>query len=67
LAFVVFYAALKRGLDGISLPSEEAIKSILTSTDYYYYINPKVMRIYEKNSEVFEAIALDILKQEVSE
>jgi len=64
LAFVVFYAALKRGLDGISLPSDQAIHNILTSTDYYYYIDPKVMRIYEKNSEVFETIAKDILRKE---
>lgn len=66
LVFVVFYAALKRGLDGIVLPTDEAIHNILTSTDFFYYIDPRVMRIYKKNSEVYEAIAADILKKEVS-
>ena len=61
LAFVVFYAALKRGIDGIVSLDGQAIRNILTSTDYFYYIDPRVMRIYDRNSEVFETIAADIL------
>ena len=63
MAFVLFYAALMRGIPGLPELKEADIRSILTSTDYSYTIDPKVMRIYEKNSDVFAAIAEDILKR----
>jgi hypothetical protein len=61
LLFAVFYAALKRGIAGLPLADKAAMRRILTSTDYYYYVDPKVIDIYEKNSEVFDEICEDIL------
>ena len=61
LLFAVFYAALKRGIPGLPLADKSAVRRILTSTDYYYYVDPKVIDIYEKNSEVFDEICEDIL------
>ncbi len=66
IAFVVFYTALKRGLDGFAKLDEQTIREALTSTDYFYYIDPRVMRIYQKNSEVFDAISEDILRKKVT-
>lgn len=63
LAFVLFYAALKRGLPGLPELKEADIKSILTSTDYSYTIDPRVFRIYQKNTEVFASIAEDLMKR----
>ncbi len=66
IAFVVFYTALKRGLDGFAKLDEQTIREALTSTDYFYYIDPRVMRIYQKNSEVFDTISEDILRKKVN-
>ncbi|MBN2696941.1 MAG: hypothetical protein JXR38_05320, partial [Bacilli bacterium] len=66
IAFVVFYTALKRGMDGIPKLDDETIRKALTGTDYYYYIEPRIIKIYQKNSEVFDAICKDILEKEVS-
>jgi len=66
IAFVVFYAALKRGMDGFPELAEKTIHDALVSTDYFYYIDPRVMRIYQKNSEVFDTISKDILGKKVS-
>ena len=66
IAFVVFYTALKRGLDGFAKLDEQTIREALTSTDYFYYIDPRVMRIYQKNSEVFDTISDDILRKKVT-
>ena len=31
----------------------------ITETDYFYYIDSEVMKIYQENSEVFDAIISD--------
>ncbi len=67
LAFAVFYSALKRGLSGLPELEDQAIREALTGTDYYYYIDPRVIGIYQKNSEVFDAISSDILRKEGSQ
>jgi len=59
LAFVIFYVALKKGLLGLDKISDTEIFNMITNTDYYYFIDPRVMRIYEENAEVFEAIISD--------
>ncbi len=61
IAFVIFYVSLKKGLLGMNKISDEEIYNMITNTDYYYYIDSRVMRIYEENSEVFEAIIQDAL------
>jgi hypothetical protein len=59
LAFALFYAALKRGVEGMRPLTEAEIYDALVHTDYYYYNDPGVMRIYRENSVVFDAIARD--------
>ena len=63
LAFVLFYAALKRGMPGMPELEEADIRSILTSTDYSYTIDPRVFQIYQKNTDVFASIVDDWLKR----
>ncbi|MBN2877351.1 MAG: hypothetical protein JXL85_06850 [Bacilli bacterium] len=62
IAFVIFYVALKKGLLGLDKISDDEIFNTITNTDYYYYIDSRVMRIYEENSEVFEAIISDVFQ-----
>lgn len=59
IAFVIFYVALKKGLVGMDKISDEEIFDMITKTDYYYYIDSRVMRIYEENANVFQAIIDD--------
>jgi len=59
LAFVVFYVSLKKGLLGMKKLSNEEIFSTITNTDYFYYIDSKIMKIYQENSDVFDAIISD--------
>ncbi len=59
IAFVIFYVSLKKGLLGIDKISAEDIYNTITNTDYFYYIDSRVMKIYQDNSEVFDAIISD--------
>ena len=59
IAFVIFYVALKQGFVGIDKISDKDIYETITNTDYYYYIDSRVMKIYQENSEVFDAIIAD--------
>ncbi len=59
IAFVIFYVALKKGLLGLNNISDKEIYDMITNTDYYYNIDPKVMKIYQENPEVFDAIIAD--------
>ena len=63
IAFVIFYVALKKGLLGMDKISDEEIYHMITKTDYYYYIDSRVMKIYEENADVFEAIIVDAFGQ----
>ena len=59
IAFVIFYVALKKGFIGIDKLSDKDIYNTITNTDYFYYIDSKIMRIYQENSDVFDAIISD--------
>lgn len=59
LAFVIFYVSLKKGLLGMKKLTNEEILYTITETDYFYYIDSEVMKIYQENSEVFDAIISD--------
>lgn len=59
IAFVIFYVTLKKGYLGMYKISNEDIYNTITNTDYYYYIDSRVMKIYEENPEVFDAIISD--------
>ena len=64
IAFAVFYAALKRGSAGMRPLSEAEIYDAIVHTDYYFYNDPAVMRIYRENSAVFDAIVKDAFAPE---
>jgi len=61
LAFAVFYASLKRGNAAMRGLTEAEIYNVLVYTDYYYYIDPGIIRIYQENNTVFDDIVTDIL------
>jgi hypothetical protein len=61
LAFSVFYASLKRGNAAMRGLTEDEIYNVLVYTDYYYYIDPGIIRIYQENNKVFDDIVTDIL------
>lgn len=59
IAFVIFYVALKKGLEGLDNISDKDIYDMITNTDYFYNIDSRVMKIYQENPEVFDAIISD--------
>lgn len=59
IAFVLFYAALKRGFAILPKLEEEDILSSITETDFYYTMDPRIVRVYAENSAVFDAIIQD--------
>jgi len=61
LAFSVFYVSLRLGNDLQKPLSSEEVFNILVYTDYYYYNDPSIMRIYQENHQVFDAIANDYI------
>ncbi|MDD3127153.1 MAG: hypothetical protein WC479_04985 [Candidatus Izemoplasmatales bacterium] len=65
LAFAVFYTALRRGNAAMRPLTEEEIYNVLVYTDYYYYIDPSIIRIYQENNQVFDDIVTDILGKPV--
>ena len=64
VAFSIFYAALKHGNEYIPPISEADIAKVLLETDYYYYFDPRVIKIYEENVRVFESIIADVFRKE---
>jgi hypothetical protein len=64
IAFAIFYATLKHGNAFFRPLSEQEIRHVLIETDYYYYNDPRIMRIYRENSAVFEDIVADIFGKE---
>jgi len=60
LAFAVFYASLRRGNAAMRPLSEEEIYNVLVYTDYYYTIDPRIIKIYRDNNQVFDDIVNDI-------
>jgi len=64
IAFSIFYAALKRGSAGMRPLTEAEIYDAIVHTDYFYYNDPAVMRIYRENNAVFDAIARDAFAAE---
>jgi hypothetical protein len=61
LTFAVFYVSLRLGNELFLPLKEEQIFNMLVDTDYYYYNDPSIMRIYQENHEVFDAIVMDLL------
>ena len=66
LAFAVFYVSLRSGNDLQSPLSAEEVYNILIYTDYYYYNDSAIMKIYEENHQVFDAICQDYIGRKKS-
>ena len=64
ITFAVFYTALKYGNEFTKGLSEDQIAKVLLETDYYYYFDPRIIRLYQKNVAVFEAILADVFSKE---
>jgi len=64
IAFAVFYASLKKGNAFLHPLTEEEIRGVLVDTDWYYSVDPRIMRVYKENSRVFEDIVADVFGKE---
>lgn len=56
VAFAIFYALLRKGSNVIRPLSDEEIYDYLVNTDFYYLVDRRVMNVYERDHDVFEAI-----------
>ncbi len=56
VAFAIFYALLRKGSNVIRPLSDEEIHDFLVNTDFYYLVDRRVMKVYEHDHDVFEAI-----------
>ncbi|MBU0997609.1 MAG: hypothetical protein KKE16_06120 [Firmicutes bacterium] len=65
IAFVLFYTALKKGFALLPGLDEKSIFEALNDSDFYYYMDPRIVKIYHDNSEVFDAIVKDAFKKKV--
>ncbi len=65
LAFVIYYVSLKKGLTGMKPLTDQELYDTLVNTDYYYYIDSRIMRIYRENADVFNAIIEDAFSEAV--
>ncbi|MDD3712306.1 MAG: hypothetical protein PHZ28_02295 [Candidatus Izemoplasmatales bacterium] len=57
LCFVVYYVALKKGLPGMKPLSNQELYDGLLNTDLHHFIDPKIIKIYRENFDVFNTIA----------
>lgn len=63
LCFVVYYVALKRGLSGMKPLTNQELFDTFINTDLYYFIDPKVIKIYRDNADVFNTIVDEVFGQ----
>lgn len=66
IAFVLFYTALKKGFAVLPGLPEEKIYDVLIHSDFYYYMDPRIIKIYQENSDVFDEIVNDAFKKKVN-
>lgn len=66
LAFAVFYVSLRFGNDLQKPLTAEEVYNILIYTDYYYYNDPSIMKIFQENHQVFDAICQDYIGRKKS-
>lgn len=57
LCFAIYYATLKKGLPGMKPLKNEELYDTLVNSDFYHFIDPKIMKIYRDNADVFNTIA----------
>ncbi len=60
LAFAVFYSVLRSGNSFLAPLSDEQIRNVLIETDYFYYNDPRIMKAFAENGDVFRDIAASL-------
>lgn len=65
VSFVLFYTALKKGYAILPGLEEDVIYQALINTDFYYFMDPRIIKIYQNNSEVFDQIIKDAFQKKV--
>jgi hypothetical protein len=65
LCFVVYYVALKKGLVGMKSISNQELYDIFVNSDFYHFVDPRIMKIYKENADVFNTIVDDAIKEVV--
>ena len=65
LAFVIYYVSLKKGFTGMNSLTNDELYDTLVNTDYYYYIDSRIMKIYRENADVFNTIIEDAFGEAV--
>jgi len=61
VCFIVFYAALKKGLPGFKALNNDELHAALINSNFHYFIDPKVIKIYKENYDVFNTIVNEII------
>ena len=56
LCFVVYFVVLKKGLSGMKPLSNQELYDTFINSDLYHFIDPKIMKIYRDNADVFNTI-----------
>jgi hypothetical protein len=65
IAFVLFYTVLKKGFAILPGLEESKIYDVMIHSDFYYYMDPRIIKIYQENSDVFNEIVKDAFKKKV--
>ncbi len=63
LCFVVYYVALKKGLVGMKSISNKELYDIFVNSDFYHFVDPRIMKIYKENADVFNTIVDDAITE----
>jgi len=61
LCFVVYYATLKKGLPGMKSLSNKELYDTFINSDFYRFIDPKVIKVYQENADVFDQIVDEVM------
>ncbi|MFA7075441.1 MAG: hypothetical protein WC152_02100 [Candidatus Izemoplasmatales bacterium] len=56
LCFVVYYVVLKKGLPGMKSLSNQELYDTFINSDLCHFIDPKIIKIYRDNADVFNTI-----------
>lgn len=61
VSFVIYYVALRKGLAGMKSVSNEELFNGIINSDLHHFIDPKVVKIFKENADVFNTIVDDAM------
>ena len=61
ISFVIYYVALRKGLAGMKSVSNEELFNGIINSDLHHFIDPKVVKIFKENADVFNTIVDDAM------